>query len=141
MSETLDNLVRYYETLTRESVHDLPRYYTQDAFFKDPFNEVRGLDKIIPIFEHMYDQVLEPRFIITERVSAENGVFLVWDFEFRMRRFKPQQKQTIRGVTHLRFAQDGRVNYHRDYWDAAEELYEKLPLVGSLMRWFKKQAG
>jgi hypothetical protein len=29
---------------------------------------------------------------------------------------------------------------HRDYWDAAEELYEKLPVVGSLMRWLKRQA-
>jgi hypothetical protein len=33
-----------------------------------------------------------------------------------------------------------RVAVHRDYWDAAEELYEKLPVVGSLMRWLKKRA-
>jgi hypothetical protein len=33
------------------------------------------------------------------------------------------------------------VNYHRDYWDAAGELYEQLPLVGGLMRWLKKRAG
>ena len=29
---------------------------------------------------------------------------------------------------------------HRDYWDAAEELYEKLPLLGALMRWLKSAA-
>jgi len=29
---------------------------------------------------------------------------------------------------------------HRDYWDAAEELYEKLPWVGGLMRWLKRKA-
>jgi hypothetical protein len=23
---------------------------------------------------------------------------------------------------------------HRDYWDAAEELYETLPLLGTLLR-------
>ena len=28
---------------------------------------------------------------------------------------------------------------HRDYWDAAEELYEKLPLLGALMRWLKRR--
>jgi hypothetical protein len=37
-------------------------------------------------------------------------------------------------------AEDGRVQDHRDYWDAAEELYEKLPVVGGLMRWLKKRA-
>lgn len=30
---------------------------------------------------------------------------------------------------------------HRDYWDAAEELYEKLPVLGDLMRWLRRQAG
>ena len=34
----------------------------------------------------------------------------------------------------------GQVTLHRDYWDAAEELYEKLPVVGALMRWLKKRA-
>ncbi|NBU45056.1 MAG: nuclear transport factor 2 family protein, partial [Betaproteobacteria bacterium] len=28
---------------------------------------------------------------------------------------------------------------HRDYWDAAEELYEKFPLVGHMMRWLKRR--
>ena len=48
--------------------------------------------------------------------------------------------QTIRGGSHLVFSEDGLVTLHRDYWDAAEELYEKLPVVGSLMRWLKKRA-
>ncbi|MFN7856697.1 MAG: nuclear transport factor 2 family protein, partial [Acidovorax sp.] len=34
----------------------------------------------------------------------------------------------------------GLVALHRDYWDAAEELYEKLPVVSALMRWLKKRA-
>jgi hypothetical protein len=33
----------------------------------------------------------------------------------------------------------GRVSLHRDYWDAAEELYEKLPVVGALMRWLRRR--
>ena len=35
---------------------------------------------------------------------------------------------------------DGRIALHRDYWDAAEELYEKLPVLGVLMRWLKSRA-
>jgi len=29
---------------------------------------------------------------------------------------------------------------HRDYWDAAEELYEKLPGIGAFMRFLKRRA-
>jgi hypothetical protein len=32
------------------------------------------------------------------------------------------------------------ITEHRDYWDAAEELYEKIPVLGGLMRWLKKRA-
>jgi len=62
----------------------------------------------------------------------------VWDFEFRMRG-KPVS-QCIRGSSHIRFNSAGLVIYHRDYWDAAEELYEKIPLLGNLMRFLKRQA-
>jgi steroid delta-isomerase len=65
--------------------------------------------------------------------------FLVWEFSFRMKRFS-SQPQCIRGATHVRFDTAGAVVEHRDYWDAAEELYEKLPLLGSLMRWLKRAA-
>jgi steroid Delta-isomerase len=43
------------------------------------------------------------------------------------------------GASPLRFADEGRFAMHRDCWDAAEALYEKLPLVGSLMRWLKRR--
>jgi len=38
------------------------------------------------------------------------------------------------------FSDAGLVTLHRDYWDAAQELYEKLPVVSSLMRWLRKRA-
>ena len=65
------------------------------------------------------------------------NAFLTWDFLFRMKRFSTEE-QCIRGATHIRFANDGRVEFHRDYWDAAEELYEKLPVLGALMRGLKR---
>ncbi|MFM2059344.1 MAG: hypothetical protein RLY71_3729, partial [Pseudomonadota bacterium] len=49
-------------------------------------------------------------------------------------------EQCIRGCTHFQFGADGRVTLHRDYWDAAEELYAKLPLLGGLMRLLRRRA-
>ena len=74
-------------------------------------------------------------------VEQGTSAFLTWEFRFRMKRFDTATTQVIRGATHLRFAADGRVAMHRDYWDAAEELYEKLPVLGALMRWLRRQAG
>lgn len=123
----LDALTRFYQTLTPASLERFPEFYTEDAFFKDPFNEVSGVAAIRRIFTHMFEQVDEPGFVVTERLADESSAMLVWEFRYG-------KGQRIRGVSHLRFADDGRVDYHRDYWDTSEELYMKLPILGSVMR-------
>jgi steroid Delta-isomerase len=132
-------LARFFETLTLDSVTQIDSVYADDARFKDPFNEVRGLPEVRRVFVHMFEQVKNPRFVVTRAISDGNDAFLTWDFLFSMN-FSPDQPQVIRGATHIQFDADGRVAVHRDYWDAAEELYEKLPLLGSLMRFLKRQA-
>jgi hypothetical protein len=132
-------LTRFFETLTLDSVARIGSVYADDARFKDPFNEVRGLPEVRRVFVHMFEQVKNPRFVVTRAISDGNDAFLTWDFRFSMNR-SPDQPQVIRGATHIQFDADGRVAVHRDYWDAAEELYEKLPLLGSLMRFLKRQA-
>jgi len=129
----LDRLIDFYQTLTPESVGRLPELYSTDASFKDPFNEVRGVTAILHIFTHMFQQVEAPRFVVTDRIAGANAAMLVWEFSFRMRRWKRSETQRIRGVSHLKFAADGKIDSHRDYWDAAEELYMKLPVIGYLM--------
>lgn len=133
-------IARFFETLTPESVEAFGTVYATQARFKDPFNEVRGLPAIRRIFNHMYEALEEPRFVVTGQMEQGDQVFLEWDFHFRFRRFDRERVQTIRGATHLRLDANGLILVHRDYWDAAEELYEKLPFVGSLMRWLKAQA-
>ena len=135
----LERLVQFYQNLDAASPALLPAIYAFDARFKDPFNDVCGVDAIAAIFRHMFDQVDEPRFVVGTRVLQGADAFLVWEFTFRMKRFSAG-RQCIRGATHIRFDDAGAVVMHRDYWDAAEELYEKLPLLGALMRWLKRAA-
>ena len=117
----------------------MDQIYSADAHFKDPFNEVQGVAAIQRIFEHMFASLDGPRFIICAAIVEGDQCFLSWDFSFRMKRFN-RSAQHIRGGSHLKLAADGRILLHRDYWDAAEELYEKLPVLGALMRWLKRRA-
>jgi steroid Delta-isomerase len=136
----LQAVADFFGALSPADVDRIGTFYTTDARFKDPFNEVQGLPAIRAIFAHMFVALHEPRFVVTGGFAQGDEAFLTWDFVFRFKRFDTSTVQTVRGATHLRFASDGRVAWHRDYWDAAEELYEKLPLVGGLMRWLKRRA-
>ena len=129
----LDDLVGFFETLTPQSLERFPEFYAANAWFKDPFNEVRGVEAIRHIFEHMFRQVKNPRFVVTERLAEGDRAMLVWEFHFSRR----GTSQIIRGASHLHFDAEGRVLCHRDYWDAAEELYMTLPVVGWLIRWLR----
>lgn len=139
MRERVDALVRFFETLTVQSVTGLPQFYAENCRFKDPFNDVLGQAELAAIFRHMFDQLDGPCFIVRERVVESPRALLTWDFEFRFRRWRPRELQTIHGATLLTFDAAGLVVEHRDYWDAAEEFYEKLPGIGALLRLLKRQ--
>ena len=132
-------IVVLFEQLAPCDVARLGEFYTLDARFKDPFNEVQGVTQVQRIFAHMFGALAEPRFVVHDVLVQGDQCFLTWDFLFRFRRFSGAL-QTVRGSSHLRLAGDGRIESHRDYWDAAEELYEKLPVLGALMRWLRKRA-
>ena len=133
-------VVAYFEGLSPASLDQLESLYTPEAWFKDPFNEVRGIDDIRQVFDHMYASLAQPRFVVTGCIVDGDECFLSWNFEFHFKNFDRAALQTVRGGSHLKFSADGRIESHRDYWDAAEELYEKLPVVGGLMRWLKRRA-
>ena len=133
------HIVQFFETLTPQSVANLGQIYDPQARFTDPFNAVVGLAAISHIFEHMFVSLLQPRFVVTQQVLQGSQFFLTWEFRFCFKGYKAGQEQVILGATHLVLSHTGLITVHRDYWDAAQELYEKLPVLGSLMRWLKKR--
>ena len=138
--DAVTRFIVFFENLSPADVATLGQVYAPDARFKDPFNEVQGVPAIQAIFAHMFGALDQPRFVVTGRVVQGNQCFLTWDFLFAFQRFDKGVTQTVRGASHLVLDDEGLVTLHRDYWDAAEELYEKLPVVGALMRWLRRRA-
>ncbi len=135
----LDALCDYFERLSAADLGELDAYYAADAWFKDPFHEVTGVAAIRAILKHTFDKLPGARFRVTRRFPGpDQHAVILWEMDFVM----PITRQwtTISGATHLTFDAAGRVTHHRDYWDAAEELYARLPVVKWLMRGLARQA-
>jgi len=120
-------------------VERMGEIYADDATFTDPFSDVAGIAAIQRVYARMYEQIDDARFTIVEAVADARGAMLVWDLRYRAKGGRSAETQRIHGASHLKFARDGRIAYHRDYWDAAGELYARLPVVGALMRWLKRR--
>lgn len=139
-SPELARLVDFYETIDAATLHArLPSVYARDARFKDPFNDVQGHAAIAGIFAHMFNQLDNPGFHVITGIQQGRDGFVTWEFRFRMKRYS-KALQCIRGASHIVFDDAGLVQVHRDYWDAAEELYEKIPLLGTFMKMLKRAA-
>ena len=125
---SLKKIRQFYEKLKIEDVEDLADIYEEDAFFKDPFNELKGLTNIRKIFDEMFHELKNPRFVFIDEINSSDQAFLSWDFLFE----KAGRKYKIHGSTHLKLSANGKINYHRDYWDVGEELLLKIPILKNL---------
>lgn len=135
MDAPIARIVNWFETLEPASLDAIDSIYAPDASFADPFNDVRGSASIRAVYAHMFATLDRPRFRVRQVVGSVPAVFLTWDFAIE-RRAGPL---TIHGATLLQLGPDGRIHAHRDYWDAAGELYAKLPGLGALMRWLRRR--
>ena len=132
-------VVAFFENLSPADLATIGQFYAPQARFKDPFNEVQGVPAIQGIFAHMFEALEQPRFVVTGRVVQGQQCFLTWDFLFAFKDFHKGVTETVHGASHLVLDAQGQVTLLRDDWDAAEELYEKLPVVGALMRWLRRR--
>ncbi|MCB6183967.1 nuclear transport factor 2 family protein [Leeia sp. TBRC 13508] len=128
-------LLAWYASLSPDTVGQVSHWYHPDARFRDPFNTVKGHAAIEAIFTHMFHTTVNPRFEISNQLASGQQAFVTWRFLFELK----GKAYQIEGGSHLFFGEDGRVIDHRDYWDAAEELFEKLPIVGAPIRWLRRQ--
>ena len=132
--KSLPQLLSWFEGLSPQNLSQISAFYQSNCYFKDPFNEFNGRDALEKVFAEMFQKLQQPRFMIVESISEANSAFIVWQFHFFLR----QRAFQINGSSHLKFDEQGMVFFHRDYWDAAEELYEKLPVIGFMLRQLKK---
>jgi hypothetical protein len=129
--------IRFYETMTPESLARLTELVTPEIHFVDPFNDVTGIEPMRRILAKMFADLAEPRFAVTHRAWGGDVCFLRWRFTARGK--NGGAEWVIEGMSELRFAADGKVASHVDYWDSGRQFYEKLPLLGSVLRLIRRR--
>lgn len=134
MNET--KLTQFFETLHAQTPKsDYLTIYAQNIHFKDPFHEIEGVDALYNIFAQMYMRLDNPRFILKEYIEHERVAYIKWEFIFTFKGEK--REQSFEGVSRLEIDNEGRISRHIDYWDASENIYEKVPILGWVLRAIK----
>lgn len=105
----------------------LERITSPEVRFRDPFNDMVGRSAVLELLEHTRRQIRDVRFQIIDRASSGQRVYLKWEMTGRLRLLGVWR---VEGMSELVFDAEGKLKQHRDYWDASEQFYGRLPVIG-----------
>ena len=133
--DSCEQYIRLFEELSVERIDGIEHFVSVNIKFKDPFNDISGLDAFCRLLVKMIDDVEGLRFEVIHRAWTEDVLFLRWSFQGKVK----GHNWEIQGMSEIIFDEQGLVCQHIDHWDAAEQFYEKLPLVGTILRIIKRR--
>ena len=136
----IETVGKVYQQLSKHNLAMLENVYHDDVVFEDAAHTLEGWSALSAYFDSLYSNVTSCDFDITEHQQVGDMGFLVWEMSLKHPKLKAGQLVVVKGVSHLRFS-DGKVIYHRDYFDLGEMLYENLPILGAIIRSIKLKLG
>jgi hypothetical protein len=134
----IENFKAYYKVFAEDIIRrDTKTLYAKEAFFKDGYKELKGVEAIETYFIATTKAVVSCTFDITEVIIHEGNYYFRWVMKLTIKRDKDNPIEQV-GMSHVRFASDGKVIFHTDYWDTSV-VFERAPVIGSIIRWAKAQ--
>ncbi|AWM58110.1 nuclear transport factor 2 family protein [Pseudomonas songnenensis] len=140
MSSFLHRFAEEFARLDASNLDRLAELYSSNVHFTDPLHEVSGLAELRRYFSELYANVehLHFEFISHDEVSEGEG-YLRWVMSYRHPRLNRGGLISLEGCSLLRWNAEGKVERHRDYFDAGALLYQHVPLLGSAIRWLQRR--
>ena len=133
--KSLDKYVLYLETLNSSTINSLEDYVAENVRFKDPFNDVMGSDKMKAVFLHMFDNVEDVKFKVHRVYRNNDGGCLEWTFCGRLM----NRNWSFDGTSIIILDNNGFVSEHIDHWDAASSFFERIPILGWMIKLIRKK--
>lgn len=128
-----------FNALNKDNVAEVvEQFYHPDLEFSDPIVKVKGREAMKKYYANMYKNVKEVRFAFNEFVSMGDTVVGVWVMTLKTDALNGGEAFTVDGNSVIKF-KDGQAIYHRDYFDVGAMVYEKIPVVGWMVRKVKSK--
>lgn len=135
MTTPVDTFKDVFNQLSRAKLSLIGDLYSEGIVFKDPLHELHGIAAVRDYFARLYDGVRHCRFTFEDQVVQGNTAMLVWTMQLEHARLCKGQLLHLPGASHIRFGE--KIVYHRDYFDVGALLYERVPLLGPIVRKIK----
>ncbi|WP_295799178.1 nuclear transport factor 2 family protein [uncultured Microbulbifer sp.] len=137
MADLIGELRAYYRDFLAGDPQQLERFYRDDLLFRDPLHELQGIPAVRRYFVGMRDGLARCEFEFDDACIGQGSACLPWRMHFAHRALNGGRVMTLRGSSLLKF--EGLIYYHEDFYDLGAMVYERVPLLGALVRGVKKR--
>lgn len=137
----MEPFLETYKILNAGNLHLLREIYTDEIRFIDPAHEIKGLERLRKYFANLYENIATPQFCFTHHLQSGNDGYVQWEMAFSHPRLNRGRSVAVAGASYLRFDADGKVFFHRDYFDLGAMLYEQVPMLGWIVTTIKRRLG
>ncbi len=136
--EGLDRFIAMFASFDRrELAAEAARVYAADAYFNDQVRVLRGGAAIGPYLARTAAMLSSWSIEMDEPVVDGGDIYLRWVMRYQT---DPAGAETVApGISHLRFGRDGKVLVQYDYWDATSGIFERIPVLGGVIRLVKSK--
>jgi hypothetical protein len=131
----------FFGPLTEQTVRDeLHRTYSPNLWFNDTLKTITDRETLGKYMQHTAGNVEYCRAVAdTHSLTREGDVLVRWTMQIRFKRFARGQNAESMGISLLRLDQEGRIAFQQDFWNAADGLFQYIPILGWAIRAIKRR--
>jgi hypothetical protein len=138
MATHLEAAKNFFSHLDKDHLDLIPQFYDANAVFQDPVNKLTGAAAIQNYYAALYKNAESIRFEYKNAAESGNLVTLEWTMFLRSASIESGKEITVDGVSLITFGgAEGKAIAHRDYFDMGEFIYERIPVLRSIISFIK----
>lgn len=135
----IKNMIKTFNELGVDNLAVLDTFYDAKAEFQDPAVKIKGIENLKKYYAAVYKNVKSIQFDFTEIIKNDLNYYATWTMHLSATGLNSGKKFTVEGISVIHFNEKNLVTHHRDYLDLGDMVYERLPILGTLVSLVKKK--
>ncbi|MEO5913614.1 MAG: nuclear transport factor 2 family protein [Luteolibacter sp.] len=115
------------------------KVYASDAYLDDTLVVHHGAADIQQYFTKTSETMTSYQVTIDDMARSGNDYYVRWTMVFGAPALSGGKPVHSVGISQIRFNREGKVEFHRDFWDSGKNFYAHLPVVGGAIGFVRKR--
>lgn len=113
--------------------------YTPDAYLDDTLVVHHGVTDIQSYFIQTSNTMTSYHVTVDDVARSGSDYYVRWTMVFTAPALSDGKPCHSVGISQIRFDPQGKVGFHRDFWDSGNNFYAHLPVVGGAVGYVRKR--